>query len=419
MTAWGRQIIATGLKQSALALLLSASALASADLDYIGSVDLRPARSELSAGWTIQIFDPALTEIEFALASSFGTASVSGRDVADLQTRLQDDGEEPLRIYKITLAPAQEDGRPRRVKFAYGGPFRSLSLNAVQADHVELTGDSRWFPVAPDFDHRLSAQVGLRAPGEWTLVSAGDSEPVDTGFRLRQDRPAFDLALALLAAPETFETDGFTVYDARTEPRSGWAELEEALNGCRAFLNDLAGPAGPVPEAKVLLTNRSEGAYSRGSFLSLMDIENETPEALHKLVCHELSHHWSAASPGGPEDWINEGLAEFIALMAVRDHFGEIVFTDYLDEYAQSLEDEEIPLIWATNATGRTPSIIGYRAAPLALAELEDRIGPSDFRLFLQAAFAQKPEHTTELMALLETVSGPEIRAWFEQRLQT
>ena len=79
VSAWGRQkirLMRTSLSASALALLMSLPAFGqsppSPDLAYIGSVELRPERSELSAGWTIQILDPTLETIELALAASFG-----------------------------------------------------------------------------------------------------------------------------------------------------------------------------------------------------------------------------------------------------------------------------------------------------------------------------------------------------------
>lgn len=421
MAAWGRQRMGESLKGLALAGLLGTSAFAqtlpSADLAYIGSVELRPERSEMSAGWTIQVLDPSLEQIEFALAASFGTASISGRDVADFQSWLETDQDDSLRIYQIVLVPAGAEGRPRQVKFAYGGPFRTLSLNALDADHVELTGDSRWFPVAPSFDHRLSAQVGLRTSSEWTLIGSGESERFGSGYRLRQERPNFDIVLSILSQPEVFESNGYTVYDARSEPGTNWTLLKEALSGCRAFLTDLAGAAGPLPDASILLTNRSEGAYSRGTLLSLMDIENETDESLYKLVCHELTHHWSAASPGGPDDWINEGVAEYVALMAVRDHFGEDVFADYLDDYAQSLEEDALLPIWTQDAAGRTPSIISYRAAPLALAELEQQMGRMPFLAFLRSILTDRIGTTPVLLDRLKDMAGPEVRETFETRL--
>lgn len=425
VSAWGRQkirLMRTSLSASALALLMSLPAFGqsppSPDLAYIGSVELRPERSELSAGWTIQILDPTLETIELALAASFGTALVTGADVVAVQSEQVSDQEDLLRIYHIELAAARDMDRPRHIKIAYGGPFRSLSLNALDSEHIELTGDSRWFPVAPAFDHRLSAQVSFRAPGDWTLVGAGETERIGQGYRLRQEHPNFDVAIGLLSAAETFEFDGYRVFDVRSEPGTNWSLLKEALTGCRAFLNDLAAPAGPLPEASILLTNRSEGAYSRGTFLSLMDIEDETPEALYKLVCHELTHHWSAVSPGGPDDWINEGVAEYVALMAVREHFGQAVFDDYLQEYAQSLEEEEGGPVWTPEITGRTPPIISYRAAPLVLAELEARMGTTNFRAFLQTVLMKRPEDTSEMIAELEQSAGPDLRRWFEKRLK-
>ncbi|MEL6687778.1 MAG: hypothetical protein AAFP97_09155 [Pseudomonadota bacterium] len=382
-----------------------------AALDYIGSVELRPERGELSAGWTILIHDASLDKIRFSLSSSFGTAAVKGPDILQMTSQLAPD--ELRRIYHITLRPSETDV-PRMVRFAYGGPLQLPPINRLDARKVELTVDGGWYPYEPDMMGRLTAQVGVQILGDWTALVTETVEALGSGYRIRQTKPAFDIAMSWLRDPVITKMDRYTIYDQRTEPGTKIPELKASLKDCRATFETMIGP---LPDAAVMVTDRAYEAYSRGTLISLMDIENETDESLFKIVCHELSHHWSTASPGGPDDWINEGLAEYMALMAVRDRFGETAYQAYLTEFETALLGEDVPPIWTEQSVERTPYLASYRAAPLALAELEILMGQAEFLAFLQSIFSDGVGTTPALLDRLEQMAGSEIRKAFQEQL--
>lgn len=386
-------------------------------LDYIGSVELRPDRGELSAGWTILILDPSLDEIRFALSSSFGTAAVTGSDIGQISSELSED--ETRRLYQITLIPSESDA-PRLIRFAYGGPLQLPPINTLDMKKVELTVDGGWYPYEPELLSQLTAQVGVQIMGDWTplvidkVESAANEDFAGSAYRVRQTEPSFDIAMSWLNSAHLTEVNNYKIYDMRTEPGTNLDMLTMALQECRGVYERMMGP---LPTASILLTDRAYEAYSRGTLISLMDIENETEESLFKIVCHELSHHWSATSPGGPDDWINEGLAEYMALMAVRDRYGEAAYQSYLSEFEESLVGEELPSIWTAQITGRTPYMVSYRAAPLALAELEHEMGRDAFLAFLQTLLNEHVGETSDLLSRLEAMAGPEVREKFEARL--
>ena len=379
-----------------------------AKFDYIGSVDLRPDRGELSAGWTIQILDPSLEAVSFALSSSFGVAAVSGSGVENLTTRLI--SEETRRLYEITLASSKTN-KPRLIQFAYGGPLSLPAINSLDARKVELTVDSGWYPYEPGLMGRLTAQVGVQIGGDWIPLVIDEVKPAGSGYRVRQNDPSFDIAMSWLEDADLTNIDGYQIYDTRTERGSNLETLKAALQDCRSVFETMIGS---LPDASVLLTDRAYEAYSRGTLISLMDIENETDESLFKIVCHELSHHWTVASPGGPDDWINEGFAEYIALMAVRERFGEGVYQSYLDDFKMAVTGEDLPPIWSMTSTARTLYLVSYRAAPLALADLENRMGREAFLAFLQSALMEQVDDTPQLLDHLEQQAGVELRSDFE-----
>ncbi|MFB9372492.1 hypothetical protein ACFFUB_00825 [Algimonas porphyrae] len=400
--------------------LTDAHAADRADLDYTGSIQFMPETGQLTAGWTIQVLDSDLDTITFGLSAALGTAAVSGADVMSVTTTLDPRFDGAIRAYQVDLGAVDGD-RPRRVRFAYSGPLfdpePSFPINTLNSNKVELTVDSFWFPFDLRFDSDLTANLGVRIDGEWSGVGVDQVERVDQGFRIRQRDPALDIAFSLLSNSQIVTSDDYIIHDARREPGTKIDDLTQALEICTTYLNDMAGSAGPLPKASILVTDRAEGGYSRGTLIALTDIENETDTDLQKFICHELAHFWSHANAGGAENWINEGVAEYIALMGVRHAMGEAVYAAYLGDYAERLDGQDLPPIWTPDASGRPPYLISYRAAPLALRDLEERLGRDAFRVLMRVMMIEKIKTTPDLLAAIERLSDKPTRDWFASRL--
>lgn len=402
-------------------LCLNAPALsADAPLHYIGSVEFSPEAGAIGAGWTVVVKEPDLDVIEFALTSAFGTAIVSGPGVQNLSTTLPARFEGAVRVYSIDLTPSI-GGADRVVKFAYGGPLfpekPPLAINTLNPNKIELTVDSFWFPFDARFDTDLTADVNIRIDGDWSAVGVGTAHRTTQGYRFEQTDPAFDIAVSLLSNSVKIIADGYVIHDARTEPGAKMTELTAVLDGCTAYLNRLSGSAGPLPQASVIVTDRPEGGYSRGTLIALTDIENEDEEALRQFICHELAHYWSKANAGGPENWINEGIADYLANMAVRDVMGVDVFDARMRRYSEQLVGKTLPPIWTPDLTERPPYLIMYRAAPLALQALEQRVGEAAFAGLMQRVMTDRVRTTPDLLSLVNALEGAEMRNWFEARL--
>lgn len=396
------------------------------DLNYIGSVEFLPAQGELNASWTIQIKDAARDEVEFGLNSLLGMAIVTGDDVASMETGL-DPRDPMIRRYHIGLKPAPPD-RDRIVRFAYMGPLfgpnPDFPINSLNDRKIELTVDSFWFPFDMRFDSRITANLGVRLPkpstmpaDRWSAVGIDQVKRVGPNFHIRQSKPGLDIAFSLLSQSQTVMTEDYIIHDARTEPGTKIAQLSDALQECTTYLNTLAGPAGPLPNVSVVVTDRAEGAYSRGTLIALTDIENDSDIDLQKFICHERAHYWSYANAGGPENWMNEGVADYIALMAVRDTRGQDAFERFLSDYRERLKGRPLPPIWTEEATERPPYLNSYRAAPLALHDLETKIGSALFAELMQAIMTERTATTPALLALLERLSDRDTRNWFAARL--
>ena len=144
-------------------------------LNYIGSVRLDPARGRIEAGWTIIVEDDTLEHIQFRLNPSLAPMQVSGPGVAGstLSSRSTD-----ATTYRVDLVPTLT-GADRVIKLAYSGTLAdisgapdtapalpsSLSLSRLDADAVELSVDSLWFPFDARFDTPVTARVSVFIEG--------------------------------------------------------------------------------------------------------------------------------------------------------------------------------------------------------------------------------------------------------------
>lgn len=426
MPNW-RTFIASGLASICLSAPAfgSSATLDPAPLHYIGSIALTPDKGAIGAGWTIIVRDPDLDTVQFALNSIFGTALVSGPGVQGFASVVDPKTDGAVRLYAVELTPSL-DGADRVVKFTYGGPIFSQTspraanmqtLNTLNADKIELTVDSYWFPFDTRFDTDLTAQVSVRIDGDWSAVGVGSVAPTVQGYRFVQDTPGLDIAVALLSRSVTVMAEGYDIYDARSDPGAKLAELGNALDGCTAYLNQLSGAAGPLPQASIIVTDRPDGSYSRGTLIVLSDIENEDEEALRQFICHELAHYWSKANAGGPENWINEGIADYLGNMAIRDAMGVAVFEARMARYAQQVQDTAGAAIWSPNQTTPATDLTLYRAGPLALQDLEARMGEPAFAVLMRRIMMDRIRTTPDLLALIETTTDTQTRDWFAKRL--
>jgi hypothetical protein len=411
---------AIGANNSAPARAQTAPTIRTAPLHYIGTVQIIPETGLIGASWTIIIKDPSLDRIDLALNASFAIASLSGTGVQAHSLTSDPRFDDGVTVYGIDLFPAAGVGN-RIVRVSYSGVLfptdTPYGINTVDDRKVELTVDSFWFPFDVRFGTDLTATVNVRIKGDWSAVGVGAVKQTASGHYFQQTTPALDIALSLLKDSLTVLADDYVIYDARPEPGAKLTELEAALDSCATYLNRLSGAAGPLPPASVIITDRPEGGYSRGTLIALTDIENEDEEAMRQFICHELAHYWSKANAGGPENWINEGVADYLANMAIRDTMGADVFAARMARYADQLEGEDLPSIWTPDLTKRAPYLTLYRAGPLALFDLERRLGLPAFEAFMQDVMHAKPASTPDLLDLLADTHGADVRDWFAARL--
>lgn len=404
---------------AAAACLGAPVAAQEARFHYDGDLRLSPQSGSLSAHWIITAHEDDLTEVSFLLSAALGEAQISGPDVVAVTSVLNEGFTGPMRAYTVTLAPSR-DGADRNITMRYAGALFAgqpqSPINSLDLNKVELTVDSFWMPFDQRFSSLVTADLDIWLPGQWDGVTMQSITRTAGGFHIDQDIAALDLAFTLMSDARRIEAPGYVIYDTRIPGGGNLDALVGALEHCTVYLNDLAAGAGPLPDASIIVTDRDEGGYSRGTLIALTDIAEASDASLTQFICHELSHYWSHGNAMTVENWLNESFADYIAIIAMRDALGEAVYDDRIAAYQRQVADvaSDLPPVWTPQTHDRPPYIVAYRKGPLALARAEVLIGREPFARFLQAAMQARVSTTPQMLDVFESVAGREARMAFE-----
>jgi hypothetical protein len=165
------------------------------------------------------------------------------------------------------------------------------------------------------------------------------------------------------------------------------------------------------------------GGYARtgGIFLAGLDSESylKNRKGYYRYIGHELSHiWWHKANSSTWEDWLNEGFAEYSALMLVREKFGEGEFNNRLSNKEE--ESKNTTSVWGFDRNGdKNREAILYSKAPILLNKLNQKIGNEKFRRLCKNMISKDISTTKDFLKELTKISNENIAGWFKNMLKT
>ncbi|MEJ2052271.1 MAG: hypothetical protein P8X42_00005, partial [Calditrichaceae bacterium] len=137
----------------------------------------------------------------------------------------------------------------------------------------------------------------------------------------------------------------------------------------------------------------------------------------------EIAHYWwSIADVNTPDDWINEGLAEYSAFIVSKTMIGEEFTNQLLKEYKQRVESTETETAIAlTENNSPDREVNRYDKAVLMFNEAAQKFGKENLHLFLKTLyerFAGTGNLTTALfLQYARSRMGTEAENFFETAL--
>ena len=376
----------------------------------------------------------------FSLARDLAVRSVLADGKAVEYRERPGDGSEGGASRELTITGPV----PQRLVVEYGGALRAESypklislVNGVRPRLVELAGYVGWFPRlsgSPGFCWRMSVDLpagfvpvtsgrlvasatkGDRVVSEWqSRAASGDIVlAAAPGMRTtRATRSGVSVELVSSALPQDY-------LDAMN------ADVARALDEISA----LVGRPSPTDVVRVLYSPRPGWGYVRTPLIIVSEesalahrAQDLGPARDLRYIAHEVAHYWwHQADTGSPEDWINEGLAEYSAFLAMERIVGPAFAAKLLSEAEERSANGATTVAIASTPNGHADRELNRYTRPLLLLEAaRRRRGDAAMRAFLRALdtrFVTAGMATTAaFLSVVEAQLGADERARFAEAL--
>ena len=392
---------------------------------YDLAVELTPETGDLNVTGTLDLVaDAPMDAISFWLNGGVTVTEWAGPKVSDW------DATRDVEIRGTTLAqtqqvkvrfdPALARGDTARLAFAYHGRITNSTIeigrSLMSPAWTELSIGALWYPfslqetlvtsriivmVPPKYDLAGTGRLGHIAPGQWILNSPN---PVPARITLA-------LSDRWHTATRSFANGAqqIKIYSARPSPRIELA-METVANAYAALETHF----GSLPETgqtlRVLYPNDVPDliypgeAYATGNFVALSDAENEIGwlETLH----HEVAHMWwSAGTPGTPDEFLSESLAEYSALVLGEAAFGADWLTQRLQTLSDRADEVSMSLLDLDGFPPERQRLL-YSHGPIALWTLREQIGAEAVTSLLRETHATRIDTLDDFLRLLAERAG-------------
>ena len=383
--------------------------------EYQGDVSVNPASRRLDATWDIRLaeLDASRDSVVFLLNAGFDLPEVTGDGVRSVNARVEDD----LRTISVHFDTSRTIATRRLIRIRYTGVphFSTDSINNIGETWTELALDSFWLPIVSDFAHAMTARMRLKLPADWKVVSSGHVTASSEGLEVRQDVALIDIPFVASPLLQQFGDSRVTIFHTGADSTRLF-QVQRAATRCSEHLDARFGSTYPLPPVKIVLAPRAGPGYARKNFIVITQLRDTASAPLTYFLCHEVSHFWSSgANSIGPENWINEGFAEYVAGREVGIQFGDAAFAKILGNWKSGAEGQ--PPVWDATLTKRPSERVAYCKAPALLAELETRIGSATMERFLRDVLRSRLATTTEVLTALRRHAGKETAVWFQGKL--
>jgi hypothetical protein len=369
----------------------------------------------LSGRWSIRfVADSATTDsVVVRLNAGLAVSRVGGHNVASYVARPGDD----VQVVTVRLTPRLISSSQGRIDIEYAGVpvFGSDSINGISPAWVELGLDSHWLPVFAGYGKRIAGRVRISLPPGWTAVASGNVIPSGDFLLLETSIPLSDIAFTASPLFHHADAPNTSVYWMRSDSVTV-ARVLDVAESCRVHLNARYAGTDSLPAVRVVMAPRIGPGYARRNYIVLTDVASAPKPVLGGFICHEFAHFWSiAANSSGPENWLNEGMAEYVAARYVRASFGQAAYDSTVARWRRMSTGQ--PPIWTPQSTRRPSAQVAYRKAPFLLSRLEERIGSDKMDQFLRRYMTERIRTTPQLLAVLQDVAGLETASWLREEL--
>lgn len=412
-----------------------------AGLHYDLALDLDPRTGEIAVRGSAAYHSPLprLERARFYLHRQFEIQRVEGARVLGYQFEELNGPGLPFSPQAATLDvyfdPPLDRDETALINFEYSGiisQWSPESANRIVPDWAELGLYLPWFPFQYSGEPAgLTFTLKVRVPDGYQVASLGPSSYENGVWFFNWPHATTDIVVvaspdlktrALVSAPNQVFLHTVSFSDEAA------ARLGEDMLWTLERFSGWFGPTRPADFTLIESPRALGGGYARRGLVVLAALNERDyagqRQAYLRYLAHEAAHAWWWEAPTASwEDWLNESFAEYSALLAVRERFGDEAYQRFIERKRERGGDS-LPL-WgferADISTLEKQAMVErvlYDEGALLLHDLAERIGQARFLAFCRARLWSGVERTEHLLDLLEEVEDADTRRWMEIRLR-
>jgi len=401
-----------------------------------GSVELDPVKNYVSAQLNIHYnLTKNCDSLLFFLHSGLKIESLDGKEIKSYKISPAENmlGMKAIPFTNLLTVFLKNSGRKNNsINFSlnYHGIIGKdeivLGPDAYSDQWVELAMSSLWFPLETSFSFSFTHELKINLPSIYTVCGIGTEKFANVFWTIDSKHESEDMVIVaakdLLHKKKStgnYITEVFYTSDRDTGVIN--FILEMAFQ-CQQFYNHQFLKSQPLYSQKFVYPpnrgrSREEG-YSRNPFIMLNHTDINNQEELFMFIAHEIGHFWwNKGNSQTADNFMNESLAEYCYLMALRNIRGEDVFAKAIQKKRDALNNETSPGIWSLEKNPELNYILVYQKGPLILYELEKRIGEKKLIEIFNFLLENKIYTLKGFMDVIEIKAGKDLAKWFDDTL--
>lgn len=401
-------------------------------LDHVsGKVVLDPENSKIKStlNYTLAPSHINSDTLKFIIHNGLKIDSLKGKNIKyyDIVPANNLFGISKIPFTNFIQIVTKDSTKPLEFDITYQGTIPTNQIifgpGAISRDWIELNLGSAWFPLNSNLQTKLSHNIQVDAPAGYKIYGI-ENQPndIDSIFHLNSSSKNIDIIIigakdlkSKISLNNGMQTEFIYTADRNIEDIN---RLTLQASRTLEFLNKKFNTK-ILKQRIVLPPNRPrvrEEGYSRYPFIMLNHNPPKDSLQTFKFIAHETAHYWwNKGNTRNQNNFLNESLAEYSYLIALREFYGEDYFLNTVKEKIDYLNSNNLPSLFESEKHPNLNYDLFYRKGPVALYNLENKIGKESLiRIFQENLNSTEIEH---FISSVEKYHGSNVSTWFKSIL--
>ncbi len=295
-------------------------------------------------------------------------------------------------------------------------------INRITEEWTELNRYAPWFPEqvpGQSFYFAINAKIS----SDYQIASNGNIHKINNLRQIFTDIARKDIVIMAskkLKQKSNTKEDLTSVVSYININDSTAADIN---NQSLWILDQYNNWFGKVKDndIKIVIPPRDKGQnYTSRGFIVMRDIKDTSyynhKRKYIKYLAREIARLWWSDAPEDSwEDWLNESLAEYTSMMAIRKKFGEKYYDKLIKEKQKN--SLKLPPVKSTDLTSEEAHKVFNNKGCIYLYELENETGKEQFMKLLKSVSRDKINSTRGFLDKLGSLTNDQIKQKYAEKL--